>query len=112
MPVALLKGDYLEYRCPACGWHDIPVKIGEKLEKFWEWNGDLERPTISPSVKHFHNGFPADERQPEVAPYCCHYFIKNGNIEYCGDCSHDKAGQTMALIPFTDTEVKLHNLSL
>lgn len=108
MPVALLKNEHLEYKCPACGWHGLPVKVGTKADKFWEWNGDLEKPTISPSVKHFHNGYPAGDGCDAIPPFVCHYFIKNGNIEFCGDCTHDKAGQTLPLAPYSEAEMKMN----
>jgi hypothetical protein len=27
----------------------------------------------------------------------CHYFIRDGKIEFCGDCPHELAGQTVPL---------------
>lgn len=96
MNKAILRdGIELEYKCPACGSHSVPVLIGQKVDKHWEWNGDLANPTISPSVKHFHNGYPEEG----IAPFCCHYFISNGNIVFCGDCTHSMAGKTVSL-PF------------
>lgn len=99
MSKAILRQDgYLEYKCPACGSHAIPVMTKEKN---WGWNGDRDNPTIIPSVKHFHNGYPEQEGHDSIPPFCCHYFIKNGNIEFCGDCTHDKRGQTIPLPDYT-----------
>lgn len=97
----LCEDGCLEYKCPACGSHAIPVKVGEKSDKHWQWNGSLEAPTISPSVKHFHNGYPAQEGHDAIPPFCCHYFIKDGNIEFCGDCTHVMNGQTLPLPDFS-----------
>jgi hypothetical protein len=37
------------FLCPACGaWHGTPVKPGSS--NGWEWNGDKDRPTLSPSM--------------------------------------------------------------
>lgn len=96
MRAKLLDGGYLEYRCPACGSHAVPVRKGEKIPQHWEWNGDVDSPTLNPSVRHFHNGYPEEG----IKPFCCHYFIRAGNIEFCGDCTHDKAGQTLPLPDF------------
>ena len=103
MQLAVIKGNELEYKCHACGWHSVPVKIGVKEDKFWQWNGSLEKPTISPSVNHSHGGY-----KGEIKPFRFHYIITDGVIAYCGDCTHNKSGQTLPMIPYTDTEVKLH----
>lgn len=96
MRAKLSESGYLEYKCPACGSHSVPVRAGEKIPYHWEWNGDLHEPTLSPSVRHYHNGYPEEG----IKPFCCHYFLRNGNIEFCGDCTHDKAGQTLPLPVF------------
>lgn len=86
------EGDYVRYRCPGCKHdHMVPAKR-------WNFNEDLESPTLSPSVRHF---IPAGENRSEKT--ICHYFIKNGNIEYCGDCEHDLRGQK---IPLPEMEVQ------
>lgn len=89
----LHENGYLQYKCPACGSHAIPVQA---TDKNWQWNGDLEKPTISPSVKHFYPGSSYDEH-PNLPKFICHYLIRDGNIEFCGDCTHDKSGQTFPL---------------
>lgn len=106
MQTAVIQADNLHYKCPACGWHSIPVKIGGKSDQYWEWNGDLIKPTISPSVKHFHNGYPIED----IPPFCCHYFLKNGVIEFCGDCTHNLSGQKIPLESYTEAELRLHSL--
>jgi hypothetical protein len=110
MQLALLKGDQLEYKCHACGWHSVPVKIGVKEGKFWEWNGNLEKPTISPSVRHFHHGMPKFEDHDAIPAFCCHYIMTDGVMAFCGDCTHSKSGQTLPMLPYTEVEVKLHSL--
>lgn len=76
--------NWIRYYCPGCKLHHtVP---GKK----WDWNCDIDYPTLSPSVKHMYT---TDSEEDKV----CHYFIKNGLIEYCGDCSHDLKGQKMEL---------------
>jgi hypothetical protein len=79
---------YIFYRCPGCSEHHwIPV-TGPKA---WGFDGNLESPTVTPSVKHtWHEG---EERTPK----CCHYFLRAGRFEYCGDCTHSLAGQTVPM---------------
>lgn len=93
--VILRWGTEVVYKCPGCdGLHSVPVEGAKK----WEWNGDLVKPTISPSVKHTWTF--GDETNPK----CCHYFIKEGRIEFCADCTHDKSGQTLPLEPFSEED--------
>lgn len=75
------------YHCPGCKrLHGVPSER-------WNWNGSLESPTLSPSVRHY---IPADEGRPEKTT--CHYHIRDGKIEYCGDCDHELKGQTVEMI--------------
>lgn len=73
--------------CPGCEQrHVIPTGALD-----WTFNGDTERPTFSPSVKHTWTH--GEQREPR----CCHYFIKDGAIEFCSDSTHSLAGQTVPL---------------
>ena len=77
---------YLIYDCPGCKHtHSVPAER-------WHWNGSLEKPTLSPSVRHF---WPAGEHGPEKT--LCHYHIENGIIKFCGDCEHELKGQSVPL---------------
>lgn len=65
----------------------------------WDWTDtDTDHPTCSPSILvHPHKGTPGYfPDQPR-----CHTFIKNGKIEYQGDCEHALKGQT---IPMYDVD--------
>ena len=73
--------------------HAFPVE-GPKR---WAWNGSTVKPTTSPSIM---NRWRSDE--PGIKPQVCHYFIRDGQIQYCGDCTHDLAGKTMLCEPSTD----------
>jgi hypothetical protein len=76
-------GGHLHW-CPGCNeTHRIP--------KSWTFNGSQDAPTFTPSVKHT---WTYDNERSE---HCCHYFIRDGNIEFCGDCTHEMAGKTVPL---------------
>nr|WP_164729839.1 DUF6527 family protein [Rhodomicrobium lacus] len=60
----------------------------------WEFNGDLEAPTFSPSVKITFGGYAGDP--------VCHYFIEAGQIMFCADSTHSMAGQTMPMPDLPD----------
>lgn len=97
----------LRFWCPACDEsHVIRVAGGDP----WTWNGDVERPTIQPSVKCEHYKLSAEgeamiDRGEKVPPgerypgsdYCCHSVITDGQIQFCGDCTHPLANQTVPL---------------
>lgn len=83
--------DYVRYYCPGCKHeHSVPADR-------WSFNGDVEKPTVSPSVRHF---IPSGSRKGS-ADYSekttCHYFIREGFIEFCGDCEHNLRNQRVEL---------------
>lgn len=56
----------------------------------WTWDGNVDAPTVSPSVRLFFT----DEGKDVTV---CHYFLKAGKIEFCGDSAHELRGQTVDL---------------
>ena len=84
----------LAFECPGCGMvHALPT-VGPRA---WSFNGDLERPTFSPSIlARWTSG-------PEHTAGVCHSFVRDGKIEFLGDCTHGHAGQTVPLAPISET---------
>lgn len=79
------------YYCPGCKrLHGVPAER-------WNWNGDTEKPTLSPSVRHF---IPEGEHGPSRTT--CHYFVREGRIEYCGDCEHELSGKNVDMVDVVD----------
>lgn len=70
------------FLCPGCGRH-------HRINDTWTCDGNLEEPTISPSI----NCLGGSHKMPSI----CHSFVRKGMIEFLGDCTHDKAGQTLPL---------------
>lgn len=61
----------------------------------WGWNGDVDRPTFTPSILvRYVTGAKARH-------VTCHSFVTDGLIQFLGDCTHSLAGQTVELPPFT-----------
>jgi hypothetical protein len=58
------------------------------MDKGWQFNGDVEKPTFTPSLLAF-NSPPPNGR--------CHSFVKDGRIQFLGDCTHELKGQTVDL---------------
>ena len=108
------QGDLLSFQCPGCG-EEHTVRINSAERPSWTWNGDVERPTLTPSVLNRSGHYLPDhqgegcwctyneerrEAGESEAPFrCrqCHSFVRDGRIEFLKDCSHDLAGQTVDL---------------
>lgn len=78
-PTLRRAADRFFHWCPAC-------ELLHPLPDSWTFNGDVARPTFAPSFK-----------QTLGDGRVCHYFIVDGEIRYCGDCSHGLAGTTVTL---------------
>lgn len=65
----------------------------------WVFNDNFEAPTFTPSVRH------RWEFRPSGKPRrTCHYFIRDGKIEFCGDSTHGMANRTADLLPISESE--------
>jgi hypothetical protein len=74
--------------CPGCKARHIiniekPLPNGAK----WTWDGNVDAQTFSPSINIVGR---------------CHYFIRSGMIEFCGDSAHELAGKTVPLPDFPE----------
>jgi hypothetical protein len=87
--------------CPAC-------KEAHVITSRWGFNGNVHVPTFSPSVKITGKQIRVDERgdwtgewvlgpDGKALDLCCHYFITDGQIQFCSDCTHELKGQTVPL---------------
>lgn len=94
------KYSALAFCCPGCaeiggsGLHMLPVNSDWKTPQ-WEWDGDIESPTLSPSILTRTSG-----------DTICHSYIRGGRIEFLGDCTHSLAGQTVDLLDLPEWFVK------
>ena len=73
---------YLAFRCPGCN-------TVHRINSTWQWDGDLEKPTVMPSVLVL-GGI-------DGTRHLCHSFIRAGRIQFLEDCDHMLAGQTVDL---------------
>lgn len=72
-------GPMLWFWCPGCQMYHM-------FDKRWQWNGDIDRPTFTPSLLCDEHG---DRR--------CHSFVTDGKINYLSDCHHALAGQSVEM---------------
>ena len=76
------------FKCPGCNrTHQIPTK-GPAA---WGFNGDMNSPTITPSI------LATWDMGPNTFKNVCHSFVTNGKIQFLNDCTHQLAGQTVDL---------------
>lgn len=76
--------------CPAC---DTPhqYRIAGPEEPIWKFNGDLDKPTFTPSLLMQWNAVGDQPLQ------ICHLFVTAGIISYCNDCTHPLRGHTIEI---------------
>jgi hypothetical protein len=73
--------DLLTFHCPGCECaHPFDLKR-------WTWNGSMEAPTFMPSLL-------CNKDYPESR---CHSFVKDGWIQFLGDCYHELKGLTVEI---------------
>lgn len=102
-----LEGGRVAFMCPGCGeLHQVAV-AGD-TRPAWDFNGDFDRPTFSPSVlvrghqlSRDENGKWNGEWERDATgnpiPSVCHSFVRDGQIQFLSDCTHDLAGQTVVM---------------
>lgn len=81
----------LLYHCPGCGF---PHQIHTKGPVAWSWNGDREKPVLSPSVRV--------QCDLSTGAHVCHSFVgcsgaAPGEIIFLSDSTHALAGQIVPL---------------
>lgn len=83
-------------------WHWCPACEREHpLPDSWNFNGDVSKPTFSPSFKqNFFYLFGDQTRRPNGDERTCHYIITDGKIQFCPDSWHNRSDiVAMPLLP-------------
>ena len=76
------------FNCPGCKCSHF-INTNPANGAVWEFNFDMEKPTVSPSLL---------VRMPwKDEMKTCHSFVRNGNIQFLNDCTHELAGQTVEI---------------
>jgi len=109
------EGGVMLFFCPGCNCAHGPA-VGKGEGPRWAWNGDVDRPTFTPSIlvrwTLWEPAVTSDNlEQFKEAPWeqhkvhhCCHSFVTDGKIAFLGDCTHALAGQTVDLPAWDDHE--------
>lgn len=90
------------FHCPGCNvghsfvtqWSEAR-KIEFKNLKFdtptWQFNGDIERPTFTPSLLYKWSN------EHSKKNHVCHLYVTDGVIQFLNDCTHCFAGKKTPL---------------
>lgn len=107
-----LEGGRVAFMCPGCReLHQVAV-AGD-TRPAWDFNCDYDRPTFSPSVLVRGHVIETDadgkwtgewkrDSAGNPMPLVCHSFVRDGQIQFLGDCTHELAGQTVDLPQLED----------
>lgn len=111
-----MENNQIGYWCPGCNqMHGI--QYGDTGDT-WDWNGDVNSPTFSPSVL-VTSGHYLPGRDPEQSCWCvfnanrpaeeksfecriCHCFVRDGMIQFLPDSTHHLSGQTVPMPDLPD----------
>ena len=75
--------------CPGCrDTHAVNMRVRSDGPR-WTYNGDVDRPTFTPSILHTVDW--PDGRE------VCHSFVRDGRIQFLSDCTHALANRTVDL---------------
>lgn len=116
-PVAQLRGirdgdsryEAIVLWCPGCevepidgtpqgGLHMLPVRGDTGKRPRWDFDGNLERPTLAPSI--------LTRFTLAGQPFVCHSFLRAGVWEFLSDCTHRHRGQRVPAVPLPDWVVR------
>lgn len=92
MRIEKTEDNHLHFYCPGC-------KVGHEVNEKWNFNGDFEKPTITPSilVTYRANANATEEFKEWQKERICHSFVADGKIQFLGDCTHELKNQTIEL---------------
>lgn len=97
----------LMFVCPGCkaaghksyaGLHLLPVNSPHIDKPSWDWDGNLELPTLSPSILTRGGSLGKDG--------VCHSFLKAGVFEFLTDSTHPLSGQKVELPDLPEWSVR------
>lgn len=74
----------------------------------WGWNGDMDRPTFTPSVlvrwSEPSNAPEEFDNPAKDVKKVCHSFVTDGRIQFLSDSTHALAGQTVDIPDYRRAE--------
>jgi len=91
--IELLEDHHYTFPCPGCKMSHSVTVDGYKNQRSatWGWNGNLEKPTFTPSILVTWDWGEKHEKRR------CHSFITNGVWRFLNDCTHELAGKEVPM---------------
>jgi hypothetical protein len=110
-----MKDETLGYTfwCPGCAMYHSVTTVKMQNKPCWGFDGNLEKPTFSPSIlvrgvksmtKEQYREYMTTGKLPEQVPYICHSFIRNGEWQFLDDCTHELKGKTVPMVDLDELE--------
>lgn len=91
--------------CPGCKCRHV-IYTKNPGGPTWSWDGNVDAPTVTPSVRSFVTDDEDEHGNPLATPVehtLCHYVLTAGVLNYCGDCGgHGLSGQQVPLPDWPD----------
>jgi hypothetical protein len=85
--------------CPGCKFAHVIYTKNAPGKPVWKFDGNEEKPTFEPSLLcTWGDSEPTTEKAP--VRHVCHSFIRDGQWQFLGDCTHELANKTVPLEPF------------
>lgn len=78
--------------------HDFAVDQPFSNHAQWSFNGKPDAPTFTPSM-NIRIGPYSENSERAGQMDVCHYFVRDGQIQFLADCTHAMKGQTVPLMP-------------
>lgn len=99
-----IEYEVLAFVCPGCteqdgssGLHMLPVNT-DKHQPVWNWDGDLEKPTLNPSIL-----------TGKGTSLICHSYLRAGVFEFLSDCTHSLKNQFVPMPDLPDWFIEESN---
>lgn len=91
-------------------YHCVYTKDYQGDHPKWDFNGDMDKPTFSPSLLvNFDNWDPPvnpenlaqwheNPWQQKRVKHVCHSYVRDGVWQFLDDCTHELAGQNVPML--------------
>lgn len=98
----------LLFVCPGCkaagrkgydGLHMLPVNSPHLEKPSWDWDENLEKPTLSPSILTRGGALGKDG--------ICHSFLREGVFEFLTDSTHELSGRKIHIPDLPEWAVRM-----
>ena len=93
--------------------HCVYLEHEKNKQASWSWDGNVTEPTFSPSLSISGVARITNEERDILMtggtitprPYKCHFFIREGNLIYLGDCTHDHKNKTIGMVDIPEDDL-------